>query len=71
MQSKDSGTVFELNGSTYVDVPAENTYLEGEYTDYVKVTQVQPNTPAGKYTITTDGQVSSTYLQQSSTNPAT
>jgi len=55
---------FELGG-TYTDIPAENTYLEGEYTDYVKVTQVQPNTPtANRYRVTTDGQVSSTYLQQ-------
>jgi hypothetical protein len=61
--------IFKI-GATYTDIPALNTYLEGEHTDYVKVTNVQNNTPsAGKYTITTDGQVSSTYLQQSSTNP--
>jgi hypothetical protein len=60
---------FEL-GATYTDIPVLNTYLEGEHTDYVKVTQVQPNTPtANRYRVTTDGQVSSTYLQQSSTNP--
>ena len=56
--------IFKI-GATYTDIPAINTYLEGEYTDYVKVTNVQADTPsAGKYTITTDGQVSSTYLQQ-------
>ncbi len=56
--------IFKI-GATYTDIPAINTYLEGEYTDYVKVTNVQADTPsAGKYTITTNGQVSSTYLQQ-------
>ena len=61
--------IFKL-GATYTDVPALNTYLEGEYTDYVKVTNAQANTPtAGKYTITTNGQVSSIYLQQSISDP--
>ena len=67
-----------ISGNTYVfklaanqtDIPALNSSLEGEFTDYVKVTNVQVNTPtAGKYTITTDGQVSSNYLQQLPSGP--
>ena len=67
-----------ISGNTYIfklaanqtDIPTLNSNLEGEFTDYVKVTNVQADTPtAGKYTITTDGQVSSNYLQQPPTTP--
>ena len=38
--------------------------------DYVKVTNVQENTPStGRYRVTTEGQVSSIYLQQSISDP--
>jgi len=43
-------------GSNAVDVPVLNSYLRGEFTDFVKVTNVD-DTAAPVYTITTDGQV--------------
>ena len=43
-------------GSNAVDVPVLNSYLRGEFTDFVKVTNVD-DTAAPIYTITTDGQV--------------
>ena len=65
------GTVYEFElGGSYTDIPALNSYLEGEYKDYVKVTNVQENTPStGRYRVTTEGQVSSIYLQQSISDP--
>jgi hypothetical protein len=67
-----------INGNTYIfklaavntQIPVEGSYLPGEFTDYVYVDEIEANTPsAGKYTVTTIGQVSSTYLQQSPANP--
>ncbi len=56
---------FTLNG-TPNDVPAVNTYLRGEYTDFVKVTNVAGG-PA--YTITTDGEVNNFLYLENSLNP--
>ncbi len=61
-----------INGNTYTftlatgqtETPTVNSFLEGEFTDYVKVTNVN-NSSAPDYIITTDGQASSIYLQQS------
>ena len=52
-------------GATQTTTPVINSYLPGEFTDYVKVTIAPTVDAGGKYTVTTDGQVSSTYLQQS------
>ena len=65
-----------INGNTYTftlgsgqtEIPTVNSFLEGEFTDYVKVTNVNDSS-APDYIITTDGQASSIYLQQSPTNP--
>jgi hypothetical protein len=65
-----------INGNTYTftlgtgqtEIPTVNSFLEGEFTDYVKVTNVN-NSSAPDYIITTDGQASSIYLQQSPSNP--
>jgi hypothetical protein len=54
-----------VTGSSYVfiptattNIPQENDYLRGEYKDFVKVTNVEANTPsAGKYTVTCDGNI--------------
>ena len=54
-----------VTGSAYVfiptattNIPQVNDYLRGEYKDFVKVTNVQANTPsAGKYTVTCDGNI--------------
>ena len=67
-----SGNTYEFNlgvgGQT--QVPTIGSYLPGEFTDYVYVSNVQTNTPtAGRYTITTIGQVNSIYLQQSPAGP--
>ena len=65
-----------VNGNTYTftlgtgqtEIPTNGSFLEGEFTDYVKVTNVN-NSSAPDYIITTDGQASSIYLQQSPSNP--
>jgi hypothetical protein len=65
-----------INGNTYTftlgagqtEIPTVGSFLEGEFTDYVKVTNVN-NSSAPDYIITTDGQASSIYLQQSPGNP--
>jgi len=54
-----------VTGSAYVfiptattNIPQENDYLRGEYKDFVKVINVQSNTPsAGKYTVTCNGNI--------------
>ena len=54
-----------VTGSAYVfiptaatNIPQVNDYLRGEYKDFVKVTNVQANTPsAGKYTVTCNGNI--------------
>ena len=59
--------IFKLTaGATQTTIPVLGSYLPGEFTDYVYVSNIEANTPTtGKYTVTTIGQVSSTYLQQS------
>ena len=75
-QSISSGDQPSISGNTYIfkltagatqtTTPTIGSYLPGEFTDYVYVSNIQANTPTtGKYTVTTVGQVSSTYLQQS------
>jgi hypothetical protein len=64
-----------INGNTYTftlgsgqtQVPTIGSFLEGEFTDYVKVANV--TNVNNDYTITTIGQVSSIYLQQSPSDP--
>ncbi len=55
---------FELNTTfgNNVNVPAEGDYLRGEYVDFVKVTDVT-TTDDINYTVSTDSQVSSSYLR--------
>ena len=56
---------FKLDAAAGVNnvIPVISDYLRGEFTDYVKVTNVEPNTPsAGFYKVTTVGQVNSSYL---------
>ena len=63
--------VFKL-GSSQTAIPTIGSYLPGEFTDYVYVNDVQPQGAGAvgtQYTVTTIGQVSSTYLQQSPANP--
>ena len=55
-------------GADYTQIPIEGSYLAGEFTDYVKVTTA-PTLAGGVYTVTTNGQVSSAYLQQSPSGP--
>jgi len=65
-----------INGNTYTftlganqtEIPTEDSFLEGEFTDYVKVTNVNSSN-APDYIITTDGQASSIYLQQAPSGP--
>ena len=65
-----------INGNTYTftlganqtEIPTVDSFLEGEFKDYVKVTNVN-NSNAPDYIITTDGQASSIYLQQSPSDP--
>jgi hypothetical protein len=60
---------FTLDSTTYpsnVAVPAVDDYLRGEYIDFVKVTNVSGG-PA--YTITTDGRVNSSYLNDTLIGP--
>jgi len=66
------GNVYEFNLGTggQTEIPTIGSYLPGQFTDYVYVSSVDPNTPtANRYRVTTIGQVSSTYLQQSPTSP--
>ncbi len=61
--------IFKL-GTVQSEIPTIGSFLEGQFTDYVKVINIKNNTPSsGKYTIATDGQASSIYLQQSPGNP--
>ncbi len=56
---------FKLSGSAGINnvIPEITNYLRGEFTDYVYVSNVQPNTPsAGIYRVTTTGQINSSYL---------
>ena len=65
-----------INGNTYTftlganqtEIPTVDSFLEGEFTDYVKVTNVNSSN-APDYIITTDGQASSIYLQQAPSGP--
>ena len=64
-----SGNTYTFTlGTGQTEIPTVNSFLEGEFTDYVKVTNVN-NSSAPDYIITTDGQASSIYLQQSPGNP--
>ena len=62
---------FKLDAVTGpIEIPIIGSYLQGEFTDYVYISNIQPNTPtAGRYRVTTIGQVSSIYLQQSPSTP--
>ena len=62
---------FKLDAATGpTEIPIIGSYLQGEFTDYVYISNVQSNTPtADWYRVTTIGQVSSIYLQQSPTTP--
>ena len=64
----NSNTYTFTLGSGQTEIPTVNSFLEGEFTDYVKVTNVNDSS-APDYIITTDGQASSIYLQQSPSNP--
>jgi hypothetical protein len=62
------GNIYEFNlgGGGQTEIPTIGSYLAGEFTDYVYVENVQPDTPsANRYKVTTIGQISSVYLQQS------
>ena len=54
---------FKLSATAGINnvVPVLNDYLRGEFTDYVKVTIV-PTLVGGVYTVTTSGQINSSYL---------
>ena len=58
---------FTLNGGDTSGIPVVNSYLRGEYTDFVKVTNVA-NVGAA-YTITTDGEVNDLLYSSNSNNP--
>ena len=70
-----TGTPTNINGNTFTftlstgqtNVPTLNSYLRGEYTDFVKVTNVA-NVGAA-YTITTDGEVNDLLYSSNSNNP--
>ena len=66
------GNIYEFNLGTgsQTEIPTTGSYLPGQFTDYVYVSSVDPNTPTtNRYRVTTVGQVSSTYLQQSPASP--
>lgn len=52
---------FTLLGNDQTGVPTEGYYMRGQYTDYVKITQVTVTQSA--YQVTTSGQVNDIYLQ--------
>jgi hypothetical protein len=62
--------IFKL-GADQIEIPTVGSYLPGEFTDYVYVSNIQPpGAVVGlQYTVTTIGQVNSTYLQQSPSTP--
>jgi hypothetical protein len=70
-----TGTPTNINGNTFTftlstgqtNVPTLNSYLRGEYTDFVKVTNVA-NVGAA-YTITTDGEVNDLLYSSNSNSP--
>ena len=70
-----TGTATNINGNTFTftlstgqtNVPTLNSYLRGEYTDFVKVTNVA-NVGAA-YTITTDGEVNDLLYSSNSNSP--
>ena len=55
-------------GSNQTDIPVQNSYLRGEFVDFVKVTNVNA-TNAPIYVITTDGQVNSLTYSTNLNNP--
>ena len=70
-----TGTATNINGNTFTftlstgqtNVPTLNSYLRGEYTDFVKVTNVA-NVGAA-YTITTNGEVNDLLYSSNSNSP--
>ena len=70
-----TGVATNINGNTFTftlstgqtNVPTLNSYLRGEYTDFVKVTNVA-NVGAA-YTITTDGEVNDLLYSSNSNSP--
>jgi hypothetical protein len=70
-----TGTPTNINGNTFTftlstgqtNVPTLNSYLRGEYTDFVKVTNVA--NVGSAYTITTDGEVNDLLYSSNSNNP--
>jgi len=70
-----TGVTTNINGNTFTftlstgqtSVPTLNSYLRGEYTDFVKVTNVA-NVGAA-YTITTDGEVNDLLYSSNSNSP--
>ena len=60
----DTQYIFTLdtNYTTNNVVPVAGNYLRGEYVDYVKITNVTLNAGINLYTVTTDGRVNSSYL---------
>ncbi len=70
-----TGTATNISGNTFTftlstgqtNVPTLNSYLRGEYTDFVKVTNVANVGTA--YTITTDGEVNDLLYSSNSNSP--
>jgi hypothetical protein len=70
-----TGTPTNINGNTFTftlstgqtNVPTLNSYLRGEYTDFVKVTNVA--NVGSAYTITTDGEVNDLLYSSNSNSP--
>ena len=64
-----NGNLFTFTLSTgQVSVPTVDSYLRGQYTDFVKVTNVD-NTAAPIYVITTDGEVNDLLYSSNSNSP--
>ena len=57
---------FTLNGGDTSGIPVTNSYLRGEYTDFVKVTNV---TGGPAYTVTTDGEINNELYLSNLNNP--
>ena len=70
-----TGVATTISGNTFtftlaanqVDIPVVNSYLRGEYTDFVKVTNV--SNVGSAYTIITDGEVNSFLYLSNNNNP--
>ena len=70
-----TGVATNINGNTFtftlstgqVNVPTVGSYLRGEYTDFVKVTNV--TNVALAYTVTTDGEINGLLYNSNTNNP--